>query len=166
MRLRNVDQTDICDWLAKKGGDKYTSPEVQNEILALMSQAVLCVIARQLQQAEFFTIMTDECVDGANKEQLAICFRYVDENVDVHEEFIGLYECPNILANTIVARLQDVMLRVNLQLSRCRGQCYDGGSNMASCKSGVKAQILQLEPRALFTHCYGHSLSLSCSGYH
>ena len=126
-----------------------------------MSQVILRVIARQLQQAEFFTIMTDECVDGANKEQLVICFRYVDENLDVHEEFIGLYECPNILANTIVARLQDVMLRLNLQLSRCRGQCYDGGSNMAGCKSGAKAQILKQEPRALFTHCYGHSLSLS-----
>ena len=81
---------------------------------------ILRVIVRQLQQAEFFTIMTDECVDSANKEQLMICFRYVDENLDVHEEFIGLYECPNILANTIVARLQDVMLRLNLQLSHCR----------------------------------------------
>ena len=88
---------------SKKSGDKYTSPEMQNEILALMSQAILHVIARQLQQAEFFTIMTDECIDGANKEQLVICFRHVDENVDVHEQFIGLYEFPNILANTIMA---------------------------------------------------------------
>ena len=32
---------------------------------------------------------------------------------------------------------------------------------MAGCKSGAKAQILKQEPRALFTHCYGHSLSLS-----
>ena len=111
----------------------------------MMSQAILCIIARQLQQAEFFTIMTDECVDGANKELLVICFRYVDENADVHEEFIGLYEYSNILANTIVARLQDIMLRLNLQLSRCRRLCYDGGSNMAGYKSGVKAQILQQE---------------------
>jgi len=153
--LRSVDQTNICDWLAKKVGDKYTSPKVQNEILALMSQAVL------IQQAEFFTIMTDECVGGANIEQLVICFRYIDENVDVHEEFIRLYEWPSILANTIVAHLQDVMLRLNLQLPCCRGQCYDSGSNMAGCKSIVKTQILQLEPRALFTHWYGHSLSLS-----
>ena len=70
-----------------------------------MSQVILRVIATQVQQAEFLTIMTDECVDSANKEQLVICFRYVDENLDVHEEFIGLYKCPNILANTIVARL-------------------------------------------------------------
>lgn len=54
-----------------------------------------------------------------------------------------------------------MMLRLNLQLSRCWGQCYDGGSNIAGCKSGVKAQILKQEPQALFTHCYGHSLSLS-----
>ena len=102
-----------------------------------MSRVILRVIARKLQQAEFFTIMTDKCVDGANKEQLVISFRYVDENLDVHE-FSGLYECPNILANTFVARLQDVMLRLNLQLSCCRGQCYDSGCNMAGCKSGQR----------------------------
>ena len=88
-----------------------------------------------------------------------IGYKYVNENVDMHEEFTGLYECPNMLANTVVACLQDVMLRLNLQLSCCRGQCYDGGSNMAGCKSRVKVQMLQLEPRALFTHCYGHSHS-------
>jgi hypothetical protein len=31
---------------------------------------------------------------------------------------------------------------------------------MAGSKNGVKSQILRLEPRALFTHCYGHALSL------
>ena len=32
---------------------------------------------------------------------------------------------------------------------------------MAGCKKGVKTQIMAKEPHALFTHCYGHSLSLS-----
>ena len=48
LKFRSVDQTDICDWLAKKGGDKYICPEVQNEILTLMSQVILRVIVRQL----------------------------------------------------------------------------------------------------------------------
>ena len=86
---------------------------------------------------------------------------YVDENLDVSEEFIGLYECPNILANIIVAHLQDVMLRLNLQLSCCHGQCYDDRDNMAGCKSGANVQILKQELLALFTHCYGRSRSLS-----
>ena len=78
--------TNICDWLAKKGSDKHTSLEVQNEILALMFQAVLLCNCQGTSTSKIFTILTDECVDCANKEQLVICFRYTDENVDVHEE--------------------------------------------------------------------------------
>ena len=55
LKLRSHDQPDISDWLARKGGDKYTTPEIQNEILTLMSHAVLQVVSSQLQQAEFFT---------------------------------------------------------------------------------------------------------------
>ena len=46
-------------------------------------------------------MMFDECVDSSSKEQLAICIRYVDAALAVHEEFIGLYYCPDITANTI-----------------------------------------------------------------
>ena len=52
---------------------------------------------------------------------------------------------------------------MNLSLNRCRGQCYDGASNMAGKKSGVAKQIQDEEHRALFSHCYGHSLNLAAS---
>jgi len=52
----------------------------------LMSQEVLRTVAKRLQEAEFFPIMADECVDCANNEQLVVCFRHVDhDNMDVHE---------------------------------------------------------------------------------
>ena len=105
--------------------------------------------------------MVDECVDISNREQLVLCFRYVDNAVVAHEDFVGLYECPNITANTIVSAIDDVLVRLNLSISKCRGQCYDGGSNMAKSKNGVKEQILKKKPRALFIHCYGHVPSLS-----
>ena len=152
---------DISEWLHKKGGDKYPSPEIQNEILGLMSHAILCKIIVELQQTDYFTIMLGECVDSSNKEQLTICIRYVDAAFAVHEEFVGLYYCPDIKANTIFSIVKDTLLRLNLCLSRCCGQCYDGASNMAGSRNGLKTQILQEEPRALFTHCYGHSLNLA-----
>lgn len=68
---------------------------------------------------------------GSNKEQLVVCFRYVQEDLRVHESFIGLYHCSDIMANTTVSVIKDTLLRLNPQLSRCRRQCYDGGSNMA-----------------------------------
>ena len=41
----------------------------------------------------------------------------------------------------------------NLNVSNCRGQCYDGA---AGVKNGVSAQISAEESRAVYVHCYGH----------
>ena len=97
----------------------------------------------------------------SNKEQLAICSRWVSTDLEVHEEFVGLYEIDDISANTIVQSLQDCLIRMNLQWNRCREQCYDCASNMAGSRNGVATQILTSEPRALYTHCYGHFLNLA-----
>ena len=128
-----------------------------------MSHMVLRNIATRIRQAKYFTIMADEYVDVSNIEQLVICFRYVDATLTVHEEFMGLYACSNIKADTIVKTLEDALLRFDLKMSNCRGQCYDAGSNMAGAKRGVKTQISEKEPCALYMHCYGHALSLSIS---
>ena len=37
----------------------------------------------------------------------------------------------------MVAVLKDVILRMNLELNKCRGQCYDGASNMAGIRNGT-----------------------------
>ena len=50
---------------------------------------------------------------------------------------------------------------MNLNLNRCRGQCYDGTGLMAGAHKSVATQISSEEPRALFTHCYGHALNLA-----
>ena len=52
---------------------------------------------------------------------------------------------------------------MNLAMQKCRGQCYDGCSIMAGGKEGVAAMIKEIEPRALFRHCYGHALNLACA---
>ena len=46
-------------------------------------------------------------------------------------------------------------------LAKCRGQCYDGASNMLGHRTGVAKRIQDLQPKAYPTHCHGHSLSLS-----
>ena len=49
---------------------------------------------------------------------------------------------------------------MNAKNADCRGQCYDGASNMHGARKGVAAIITQEESRALYTHCYGHALNL------
>ena len=43
-----------------------------------------------------------------------------------------------------------------------RGQCYDGASAMSGSRGGVATKLQQEEPRAVYTHCYGHALNLAC----
>ena len=80
---------------------------------------------------EWFTIMIDEITDVSNAEQMVFCLRYVDAHLEVHEEFIGLYNLERTNAGMIVSVVKDVLLRMNLSITNCRGQCYDGASNMS-----------------------------------
>ena len=56
---------------------------------------------------------------------------------------------------------KDILLRFNLNLDNCRGQTYDGASNIMGKHSGVATQILAEQAKAIATHCFGHSLSLA-----
>ena len=156
--LRDVDHEVIDLWLKKKS-NKYTSPEIQNECLRIMSLHILQEISHNIVESHCFSIMADECTDCSNKEQFTINIRWVDQNLNEHEDFLGLYQVSTIDAKNLVCAIKDVLIRMNANLSDCRGQCYDGASRGA--KKGVAAIIRQEESRTLYTHCYGHSLNLA-----
>ena len=162
LHVRAIDQPQLLSWLERKT-DKYMSPQIQNEILTTMATTVLRNISEAIQKASYFSIMADEVTDSANKEQVVVCFRIVDEHFDAHEEFVGLYQVDSIVSSSIVEVLKDTILRLNLAISSCRGQCYDGAANMAGIRNGVAAQMPAEEPRAMYTHCYGHVLNLAAS---
>ena len=48
-----------------------------------------------------------------------------------------------------MSAIKDVLLKLQLSLVNCRGQCYDGASNMMGHKNGVAKRIQDLQPKAL-----------------
>ena len=74
-----------------------------------------------------------------------------------------MYHVDAIDTATLFSVIKDVLTRMNIPLNKVRGQCYDGASSMSGAKSGVAKRLLEEEPRAIFTHCYGHALNLACS---
>lgn len=160
--LRGTDDTRVKEWVQKKT-NKYTSAEIQNELIRIMALQVLREIACNLHNTPFYTIMADETTDSSNKEQFVVCIRWVDDELDIHEDFIGLHVVESIDAATLHAVLKDVLIRMNLSVLKLRGQCYDGASSMSGLKSGVATRFSEEEERAIYTHCYGHALNLACS---
>ena len=92
---------------------------------------------------------------------MVLVIRSVNDNLTVTENFIGLYKTESIESSSLVSNIKDVLLRMNLKLKYCRGQCYDGASNMTEVRNGVAKQLTDEEPRAIFTHCYSHALNLA-----
>ena len=97
-------------------------------------------------------------ISSSNREQVTLILRHVTQELEVHEEFLGLYHVASI-----DAAVKDVLIRMNLPFEELRGQCYDGASAMRSSKCGVAKRIwiCDLEPQAVYTHCYGHALNLA-----
>jgi len=82
--------------------------------------------------------------------------RWVDDELQ-----IGLYEVSTIESSSLVTAIKDCLLRLNISLTKVRGQCYDGASNMSGIRQGVATVIQAEQPNAFYTHCYGHSLNLA-----
>jgi len=159
LRLRSEDVPELAQWLKRK--ITWTSHDIQNEILEIMAHSIQRDIASDIRDAVWFSLIVDETTDISVKEQVSICLRHVSNLFEVHEDFIGFYETSLTDASTLVAIIEDVLLRLNLPLSQCRGQCYDGASTMAGRLSGVQARILQKCDKAIYVHCCAHSLNLA-----
>lgn len=49
---------------------------------------------------------------------------------------------------------------MQLDISNCRGQCYDNAANMSGTYSGLQARIRQINPLAEWVPCAAHTLNL------
>ena len=54
----------LLEWLERKG-DKYTSHDIQNEIISVMANHVIRDIVSDIGNG-FFSIISDECTDVSN----------------------------------------------------------------------------------------------------
>ena len=95
VHIRTKDNTALSTWLVKKT-NKYTSWQMQNEMLKVMALCVLIDVAASLHSSPFNSIMADDTTDSSNREQGVICLRWVDNNLNAHKEFIGLQQVDTI----------------------------------------------------------------------
>ena len=165
LKLRAENDPVFTEWLKRKN-NKYTSPEIQNEILKELALTILRDVVESIKAADFFSIVLDESGDVSNKEQAVFCVRWIDENLTSYEDFAGLYEMEKTDADSIVRIIKDSLLGFGFDKEKLRGQCYDGCSMMMGKKTSVSKQIKDdVQPLALPTHCYAHSLNLACGDW-
>ena len=138
----------------------YLFPRTQNEIISDIGYDVVrAKIISEVKKARFYSIMADE-VSSHNEEHLPLCLRFVDENSEIREEFIAFLKLKRVRAVDITNAIVSCLEGLGLSFNELRGQGYDGASTMSGEKSGVQKRIREKQPKALYTHCAGHSLNL------
>ena len=63
----------------------------------------------------------DEATDVSFKKQVSICIRHVSADMDIHEDFLGLFETVCTTAEVLTTIIKDVLCRSGLDLLDCRG---------------------------------------------
>ncbi|XP_025661639.1 uncharacterized protein [Arachis hypogaea] len=139
---------------------KYTSNDVQKEILHILATKVRNSIREEIGDAKF-CIIVDEARDESKKEQMAIVLRFVTLDGFVKERFFDLMHVTDTCATTLKKELISVLSHYNLQVENIRGQGYDGASNMRGEWNGLQALFLKDSPQAYYVHCFAHRLQLA-----
>ena len=138
----------------------YLSHGIVNEMITLMGNTLLSNLLSRIRAARWYSLMADETRDISNIEQLCMVIRWVDVDYEIHEDFIGMVYVPDITSPTLTKAIKDVLICCILPLDHCRGQAYDGASNMMGRLTGVAKQIQDEQPSAIKVHCLAHCLNL------
>lgn len=146
----------------------HLSNDIVNELCNLIGQNLLRTIIEQFNNTRGtckYSILADETRDASGTEQLSVCIRWVDKDLSVHEDLLGMYSLKGIgqTAETVTKCLKDVLIRCQLPFEDLHGQGYDGASTMSGAISGVAQRMKELSPNAHFIHCLAHCLNLAVS---
>ena len=74
-----------------------------------MANNILREIASSIKSYKHFTIMIDKTTDVNNKEQCILVMHWVDDTLEVHKDFIGLYEINDKESVTLIKVIKDVL---------------------------------------------------------
>ena len=139
---------------------KYTSPQIQNEVLQILADMVRKEILEEVKEAGEFSLMADETKDVAKTEQISFVLRYFYKG-SVHESFLTYKAAESLnaegLSKTIVSTLESFGLDYKENLV---GQGYDGAAVMSGKLSGVSTRISGICKYAIYIHCHAHILNL------
>ncbi|CAF4872974.1 unnamed protein product, partial [Rotaria socialis] len=108
-----------------------------------------------------FSLICDETCEESTLEQLCFGIRSVNDNYEIFEDVLGLYELSRQNAEAIVEVIFDILTRCGLNISDSRGQSYDGATSMSGIYGGVSALVLKQQSKAFFVHCNAHCLDLA-----
>ena len=118
LRLRSLDAPEFESWLTRKKA--FTHHATQDEILQLYGDATLRRILAKVQTSQSYAIIVDCTQDINRTEQESMCLRFVDDELNPCEEFVGFYSVDGTTGKMLASCVKDCLLRYQLPLANLR----------------------------------------------
>ena len=133
---------------------QWTSPTIQNELLAIMSDLMLERITTEVRKSGYLGIIMDETSDISRTEEVSLCLRYVI-NGETKENFVGFFATASTEGEVLYIN------KLDLRLENIIAECFDGAANMSGIRKGLATRMKECSPLGIYVHCYGHLLNLA-----
>lgn len=109
LKFKAKDLASFKEFLESNSRYKYTSSNIQNEIISSCGNLILEKIVKEINTSGCFSILADETTDVSLKEQLTLCVRFVtgtEKNVFLREVFLKYIAIHSLtgkyIANSII----------------------------------------------------------------
>ncbi|XP_017769819.1 PREDICTED: zinc finger MYM-type protein 1-like [Nicrophorus vespilloides] len=139
------------------------SDHIQNDLISSISKVLRDEIKSEIHASKFVSLIVGESTDISRSTQLYTIFRYVDENNDIHERFVGFVDVsPDRTADDLFQHICKTLKEFECS-DKLIAQTYDGAAVMSGEHNEVQLKIQNICPNSLFVHCYTHRLNLVLS---
>ena len=105
---------------------KYLSPTIQNNFLACIVSEIREQIVKKCNKSPVISVMADETTDCGGTEQLALCVRYIHEEIigkfEVCEDFLGFKALKTTNAENITDKMLEKLSEWGVDLTKLRGK--------------------------------------------
>ncbi|CAB4042633.1 Hypothetical predicted protein [Paramuricea clavata] len=142
---------------------KYTSPEIQNEVIETLAEIVIETVANECKEAELFTLMMDGTTDSSQSEMEGVALRYWNNSkggIVEHVVDVKLAEDRSAkgLVDITTTTLKDER---EISMDGLVSNTFDGASVMSGTKGGLHQLIQEHCGRIIpYIHCLNHRLGL------
>ena len=128
----------------------YLSFNILEQFITVITDQVLTVIFKEIQNAKYFSIIVDSMLDVSRVDQLSFVVRYVKNNGTPIKRFMWFLPNSGHKSEELTVEVMTTLFLYDLDPAFLHAQSYDNASNMAGAYSGLQSRIKKINFCSLY----------------
>jgi len=153
---------------AKESGKKlatnYLSRDNAQRLLSVIKGVIVQQVVDCIRVQKKCSIISDGTYDSSKQEATVLLLRYIEigENdilIPV-ERVVDVFCCGDTSGVSLCNKIQELLKMIDVDIQWVVGQGYDGAGNVRGKYKGLKTNIQEINPKAIYIWCHGHRFNL------